>query len=74
MLKAEILAYHGEGTCTFFGTANSNQMLMEVMGLHIPGSAFVHPHSDLRHAYNIVATQWLFQYLEKEMILGLLVE
>ena len=57
LLKAEISAYHGEGTCTFFGTANSNQMLMEVMGLHIPGSAFVHPHSDLRHAYNIVATQ-----------------
>ena len=57
LLKAEISAYHGEGTCTFFGTANSNQMLMEVMGLHIPGSAFVHPYSDLRHAYNIVATQ-----------------
>ena len=57
LLKAEISAYHGEGTCTFFGTANSNQMLMEVMGLHIPGSAFVHPHSDLRHAYNVVATQ-----------------
>ena len=56
-LKAEISAYHGEGTCTFFGTANSNQMLMEIMGLHIPGSAFVHPHSDLRNAYNIVATE-----------------
>ena len=57
LLKAEISAYHGEGTCTFFGTANSNQMLMEIMGLHIPGSAFVHPHSDLRNAYNIVATE-----------------
>ena len=57
LLKAETLAYHGEGTCTFFGTANSNQMLMEVLGLHIPGSAFVHPHSDLRNAYNIVATE-----------------
>ena len=53
LLKAEISAYHGEGTCTFYGTANSNQMLMEIMGLHIPGSAFVHPHSDLRNAYNI---------------------
>ena len=57
LLKAETSAYHGEGTCTFFGTANSNQMLMEIMGLHIPGSAFVHPHSDLRNAYNIVATE-----------------
>lgn len=57
LLKAEISAYHGEGTCTFFGTANSNQMLMEIMGLHIPGSAFVHPHSDLRNAYNVVATE-----------------
>ena len=57
LLKAEISAYHGEGTCTFFGTANSNQMLMEIMGLHIPGSAFVHPHSDLRNAYNVVATK-----------------
>ena len=57
LLKAEISAYHGEGTCTFFGTANSNQMIMEIMGLHIPGSAFVHPHSDLRNAYNIVATE-----------------
>ena len=57
LLTAEISAYHGEGTCTFFGTANSNQMLMEIMGLHIPGSAFVHPHSDLRNAYNIVATE-----------------
>lgn len=50
LLKAEIAAYHAAGTCTFYGTANSNQMLMEIMGLHLPGSAFVHPHSDLRHA------------------------
>ena len=57
LLKAEISAYHGEGTCTFYGTANSNQMLMEIMGLHLPGSAFVHPHSDLRNAYNVAATQ-----------------
>ena len=57
LLNAEISAYHGEGTCTFYGTANSNQMLMEIMGLHIPGSAFVHPHSDLRNAYNIIATE-----------------
>ena len=57
LLKAEISAYHGEGTCTFFGTANSNQMFMLIMGLHIPGSAFVHPLSDLRNAYNIVSTE-----------------
>ncbi len=57
LLKVEIAAYHGEGTCTFYGTANSNQMLMEIMGLHLPGSAFVHPHSDLRNAYNVAATQ-----------------
>ena len=57
LLKVEIAAYHGEGTCTFYGTANSNQMLMEIMGLHLPGSAFVHPQSDLRNAYNVAATQ-----------------
>ncbi len=57
LLKVEIAAYHGEGTCTFYGTANSNQMLMEIMGLHLPGSAFIHPHSDLRNAYNVAATQ-----------------
>ncbi|XHS77226.1 phosphogluconate dehydratase [Burkholderiaceae bacterium UC74_6] len=48
LLKAEQAAYHGAGTCTFYGTANSNQMLLEAMGLHVPGAAFVHPHDDLR--------------------------
>jgi phosphogluconate dehydratase len=48
LLEAESAAYHGPGTCTFYGTANSNQMLMEAMGLHVPGAAFVHPHSGLR--------------------------
>jgi phosphogluconate dehydratase len=48
LLDAEASAYHGEGTCTFYGTANSNQMLMEAMGLHIPGTAFVPPHGALR--------------------------
>ena len=56
LLKAEASAYHGPGTCTFYGTANSNQMLMEVMGLHLPGAAFVHPHSDIRQALNVAAT------------------
>jgi phosphogluconate dehydratase len=50
LLEAENAAYHGEGTCTFYGTANSNQMLLEAMGLHVPGSAFVHPHATLREA------------------------
>ena len=50
LLQAESAAYHGPGTCTFYGTANSNQMLLEAMGLHVPGAAFVHPHSGLRAA------------------------
>lgn len=50
LLKSESAAYHSAGTCTFYGTANSNQMLLEAMGLHVPGSAFVHPHDDLRTA------------------------
>ena len=48
LLKAESAAYHGEGTCTFYGTANSNQMLLEAMGLHVPGTAFVNPGECLR--------------------------
>jgi phosphogluconate dehydratase len=50
LLAAEGAAYHGAGTCTFYGTANSNQMLLEAMGLHVPGTAFVHPHAQLREA------------------------
>ncbi len=50
LLDAESRAYHGPGTCTFYGTANSNQMLMEVMGLHLPGAAFVTPNTPLRDA------------------------
>jgi phosphogluconate dehydratase len=50
LLEAESAAYHGPGTCTFYGTANSNQMLLEAMGLHVPGAAFVHPHDGLRDA------------------------
>jgi phosphogluconate dehydratase len=48
LLESEMAAYHGEGTCTFYGTANSNQMLLEAMGLHVPGAAFVHPRDGLR--------------------------
>jgi phosphogluconate dehydratase len=57
LLEAEAAAYHGHGTCTFYGTANSNQMLMEVMGLHLPGSAFIHPHTPLRDALTAEAAK-----------------
>ena len=50
LMAAEMASYHGPGTCTFYGTANSNQMLMEFMGLHLPGASFVPPASDLRGA------------------------
>jgi phosphogluconate dehydratase len=49
LLEAESAAYHGPGTCTFYGTANSNQMLLEVMGLHVPGTAFINPGADARN-------------------------
>ena len=57
LLDAESRSYHGPGTCTFYGTANSNQMLMEVMGLHMPGSAFVNPGTPLRDALTVAATE-----------------
>ncbi|AZG16045.1 phosphogluconate dehydratase [Cupriavidus pauculus] len=50
LLEAESRSYHGPGTCTFYGTANSNQMLMEIMGLHLPGTAFINPNTPLREA------------------------
>jgi phosphogluconate dehydratase len=59
LLEAESAAYHGAGTCTFYGTANSNQMLLEAMGLQLPGSSFVHPHSELRQALTREAVQRL---------------
>jgi phosphogluconate dehydratase len=59
LLAAEMAAYHGPGTCTFFGTANSNQMLMEMMGLHLPGAAFVNPGTALRDALTIAAARRL---------------
>ena len=48
LLASESAAYHGPGTCTFYGTANSNQMLLEAMGLHVPGAAFIHPNDGMR--------------------------
>ena len=59
LLQAESAAYHGAGTCTFYGTANSNQMLLEAMGLHVPGAAFVHPHAELRDALTREAVRTL---------------
>src|SRR3546814_10985254 len=50
LLESESQSYHGPGTCTFYGTANSNQMLMVIMGLHLPGSAFIPPNTALREA------------------------
>ncbi|MCU0921050.1 MAG: phosphogluconate dehydratase [Burkholderiaceae bacterium] len=61
LLEAESAAYHGPGTCTFYGTANSNQMLLEAMGLHVPGSAFVHPHAQLREALTREAVATVLQ-------------
>jgi len=57
LLEAEARSYHGPGTCTFYGTANSNQMLMEMMGLHLPGSSFVHPNTPLRDALTALAAR-----------------
>ncbi|MCC7198822.1 MAG: dihydroxy-acid dehydratase, partial [Gammaproteobacteria bacterium] len=57
LLEAETQSYHSPGTCTFYGTANSNQFLMEVMGLHVPGAAFVAPNPPLRDALTVAATQ-----------------
>lgn len=59
LLKAESASYHSAGTCTFYGTANSNQMLMEIMGLHVPGSSFITPGTPLREALNDFAVKRL---------------
>ena len=53
LMAAEIASYHGPGTCTFYGTANTNQMLMEFMGLHLPGASFINPNTPLRDALTI---------------------
>ncbi len=55
MLKIEAKAYHSQGTCTFYGTANSNQLIAEVMGLHLPGASFVHPQDQMRQAFTRMA-------------------
>lgn len=57
LLEAESQAYHGPGTCTFYGTANTNQMMMEIMGLHLPGASFVNPNTPLREALTTTAAE-----------------
>ncbi|GGF72423.1 phosphogluconate dehydratase [Paracoccus acridae] len=57
LMAAEMASYHSPGTCTFYGTANSNQMLMEFMGLHLPGSSFVNPNTPLREALTVAGVQ-----------------
>ena len=65
LLAAESAAYHSAGTCTFYGTANSNQMLLEAMGLHLPGASFVHPHSPLRTALTDAAVEQVISMTEQ---------
>ena len=57
LLEAESRSYHGPGTCTFYGTANTNQMMMEIMGVHLPGAAFINPNTPLRDALTREATK-----------------
>ena len=61
LLEAEMSAYHSPGTCTFYGTANTNQLLMEVMGLHLPGASFINPNTPLRDALTVAATRQITQ-------------
>ncbi|MEX1828464.1 phosphogluconate dehydratase [Luteibacter sp. CQ10] len=68
LLEAEARSYHGAGTCTFYGTANSNQMLMEIMGVHLPGASFEAPDTPLRDALTaatverVLATDWMGEH------------
>ena len=74
--EAEQAAYHGPGTCTFYGTANSNQMLLEAMGLHVPGSAFVHPHAPMREALTRASVRTLLSIVpgQRRLPIGHLVD
>ena len=65
LLAAEAASYHGIGTCTFYGTANSNQMMMEMMGLHLPGSSFVHPDTPLRDELTKAAARQITRLTEQ---------
>jgi len=70
LLKAEQAAYHSPGTCTFYGTANSNQMLLEAMGLHVPGAAFVPPNTPLRQALTEDAVSRVLALRQRELSIG----
>ncbi|MEO8098027.1 MAG: phosphogluconate dehydratase [Acidobacteriota bacterium] len=69
LLEAESSAYHGAGTCTFYGTANSNQMLLEAMGLHVPGSAFIHPGALMRDSLTREAVRMVLDLRRGERFL-----
>ncbi len=66
LLASESAAYHSAGTCTFYGTANSNQMLMEAMGLHVPGSAFIHPNDGMRELLTREAVKLVLEKTKKD--------
>lgn len=66
LLASESAAYHGEGTCTFYGTANSNQMLLEAMGLHVPGAAFIHPSDGMREMLTREAVRTVIRISQKD--------
>ncbi|MBV1909280.1 MAG: phosphogluconate dehydratase [Kangiellaceae bacterium] len=65
LLASESASYHGDGTCTFYGTANSNQMLMEIMGLHLPGSSFIPPNTELRDCLSSKAVEVLINNIQQ---------
>ena len=71
LLQAESKAYHGMGTCTFYGTANSNQMLLEAMGLHVPGTAFVNPGDALREELTREAVRTVLQITKTQRFVPL---
>jgi len=66
LLEAESASYHSAGTCTFYGTANSNQMLMEIMGLHLPGSSFINPYTELRDGLTGNAVETMLKQLTND--------
>ena len=71
LLASEVASYHSPGTCTFYGTANSNQLLMDVMGLHLPGAAFVHPDDPVRAALTDAATRRVAEIASGERVYGI---
>ena len=71
LLASEVASYHSPGTCTFYGTANSNQMLMDVMGLHLPGAAFVHPDDPVRDALTDATTRRVAEIAASEQPYGI---